>query len=129
MPGEIVPPRLDGPLCYTFDIGTDTGAPFTLPTAMFDWDFPGHYLRLIRQIRTTVIALIPPNQGDSRVAQLDRDVAGLEAKSHPARARGGRSLSKGCQDLYHAANGARRVKVSASGRFRCASSSRHHSRT
>jgi hypothetical protein len=33
------------------------------PMALFDWDFPGHYLRLIRRVRTSVIALIPPNQG------------------------------------------------------------------
>ncbi len=30
---------------------------------MFDRDFPGHYLRLIRRVRTSVIALIPPTQG------------------------------------------------------------------
>jgi hypothetical protein len=30
---------------------------------MFDRDFPGHYLRLIKQVRTSVIALIPPSQG------------------------------------------------------------------
>lgn len=30
---------------------------------MFDRDFPGHYLRLIKRVRTSVIALIPPVQG------------------------------------------------------------------
>jgi hypothetical protein len=30
---------------------------------MFDRDFPGHYLRLIRTFRTSVIALVPPTQG------------------------------------------------------------------
>ena len=30
---------------------------------LFDRDFPGHYLRLIRRVRTSVIALIPPSQG------------------------------------------------------------------
>lgn len=30
---------------------------------MFDRDFPGHYLRLIKRVRTSVIALIPPMQG------------------------------------------------------------------
>lgn len=29
----------------------------------FDRDFPGHYLRLIRRIRTSVVTLIPPNDG------------------------------------------------------------------
>jgi hypothetical protein len=32
---------------------------FATPTAMFDGDFPGHYLRLIRRVRVSVIALIP----------------------------------------------------------------------
>jgi Tc toxin complex TcA C-terminal TcB-binding domain len=36
---------------------------FGTPTEFFDRDFPGHYLRLLRQVRTTVIALIPPTQG------------------------------------------------------------------
>ncbi|MBI4784530.1 MAG: hypothetical protein HY785_24925 [Oscillatoriophycideae cyanobacterium NC_groundwater_1537_Pr4_S-0.65um_50_18] len=36
---------------------------FATPTEMFDRDFPGHYLRLIRRVRTSVIALIPPTQG------------------------------------------------------------------
>ena len=35
---------------------------FATPMEMFDRDFPGHYLRLIRQVRSSVIALIPPNQ-------------------------------------------------------------------
>jgi len=30
---------------------------------MFDRDFPGHYLRLIRRVRSSVIALIPPIEG------------------------------------------------------------------
>ncbi|MGL5942561.1 MAG: neuraminidase-like domain-containing protein [Waterburya sp.] len=36
---------------------------FGTPMEVFDRDFPGHYLRLLRQVRTTVIALIPPAQG------------------------------------------------------------------
>ncbi|HEY6122412.1 MAG TPA: hypothetical protein VIV66_20820, partial [Pyrinomonadaceae bacterium] len=36
---------------------------FVTPMDLFDRDFPGHYLRLIRRVRTTVIALIPPPQG------------------------------------------------------------------
>jgi len=29
----------------------------------FDWDFPGHYLRLIKSVKVTVIALVPPTEG------------------------------------------------------------------
>jgi hypothetical protein len=29
----------------------------------FDRDFPGHYLRLIKRVRTSVIALVPPGEG------------------------------------------------------------------
>ena len=36
---------------------------FGTPMEMFDRDFPGHYLRLIKRVRTSVIALIPPVQG------------------------------------------------------------------
>ena len=36
---------------------------FSTPTALFDLDFPGQYLRLIRRVRTSVIALIPPVEG------------------------------------------------------------------
>jgi hypothetical protein len=37
--------------------------PFTTNMEMFDRDFPGHYLRLIKTVRTSVIALVPPSQG------------------------------------------------------------------
>jgi hypothetical protein len=30
---------------------------------LFDRDFPGHYLRLVKRVRTSVVALIPPTQG------------------------------------------------------------------
>jgi Tc toxin complex TcA C-terminal TcB-binding domain len=33
---------------------------FATPMQVFDWDFPGHYLRLIKRVRTSVMALIPP---------------------------------------------------------------------
>ena len=33
------------------------------PQALFDRDFPGHYLRLVKRVRTSVIALIPPTEG------------------------------------------------------------------
>jgi hypothetical protein len=36
---------------------------FNTSLEMFDRDFPGHYLRLIRRVRCTVIALIPPTGG------------------------------------------------------------------
>lgn len=36
---------------------------FRTPMEMFDRDFPGHYLRLIKRVRTSVVALIPPTQG------------------------------------------------------------------
>lgn len=36
---------------------------FATPMELFDRDFPGHYLRLIKRVRTSVIALIPPSQG------------------------------------------------------------------
>lgn len=36
---------------------------FSTPLNLFDRDFPGHYLRLIQRVRTSVIALIPPVQG------------------------------------------------------------------
>ncbi|BCJ56120.1 hypothetical protein Asp14428_75950 [Actinoplanes sp. NBRC 14428] len=36
---------------------------FGTPMELFDRDFPGHYLRLIRRVRTTVVALVPPVDG------------------------------------------------------------------
>jgi hypothetical protein len=36
---------------------------FNVPLDHFDRDFPGHYHRLIRRVRTSVVALIPPTQG------------------------------------------------------------------
>lgn len=42
----------------------ETGVlPFATPMELFDRGFPGHYLRLIKRVRTSVVALIPPNQG------------------------------------------------------------------
>ena len=40
--------------------GTTT---FATPMRLFDQDFPGHYLRLIRRVTLSVIALIPPSEG------------------------------------------------------------------
>jgi hypothetical protein len=36
---------------------------FRSPMALFDRDFPGHYVRMIKQVRVSVVALIPPNDG------------------------------------------------------------------
>jgi hypothetical protein len=42
----------------------ETGVlPFATPMELFDRRFPGHYLRLVKRVRTSVIALIPPVQG------------------------------------------------------------------
>lgn len=49
---------------YAFQRFRDTGVLiFATPAELFDRDFPGHYLRLIKRVRTTVVALIPPTQG------------------------------------------------------------------
>ena len=56
---------------------------FATPMELFDRDFPGHYLRLIKRVRTSVIALIPPvagHPGDARrVGQSPRVVTGGDA--------------------------------------------------
>lgn len=36
---------------------------FGTPQALFDSDFPGHYLRLARQVSVSLIALVPPGRG------------------------------------------------------------------
>ena len=36
---------------------------FTIPLPLFDQSFPGHYLRLIRRIRISIVGLIPPTPG------------------------------------------------------------------
>ena len=36
---------------------------FQTPMSWFDADFPGHYLRLIRQVSLTIVALVPPSRG------------------------------------------------------------------
>ena len=42
----------------------ETGSlPFATPMALFDQGFPGHYLRLIKRVHVSVIALIPPTRG------------------------------------------------------------------
>ena len=36
---------------------------FATPMDLFDRDFPGHYLRLVKRVRTSMLALIPPVRG------------------------------------------------------------------
>jgi len=49
---------------FAFQRFRETGVMrFATPAELFDRDFPGHYLRLIRRVHTSVIALIPPAQG------------------------------------------------------------------
>jgi hypothetical protein len=36
---------------------------FNAPTQLFDYEFPGHYLRLIKRVSVSVVALVPPSQG------------------------------------------------------------------
>jgi hypothetical protein len=37
--------------------------PFAMPMSLFDRGFPGHYLRLIKRVRMSIVALVPPVQG------------------------------------------------------------------
>lgn len=49
---------------FAFQQFRETGMmTFAMPLELFDRDFPGHYLRLIRRVRTSIVALIPPAQG------------------------------------------------------------------
>jgi hypothetical protein len=51
-------------LPFEFQRFRETGVlSFATPIELFDRDFPGHYLRLIRRVRTSVIALVPPAEG------------------------------------------------------------------
>ena len=47
---------------------------FATPMELFDRDFPGHYLRLIKRVRTAIIALIPPPLRNTCHALDHRDV-------------------------------------------------------
>jgi hypothetical protein len=49
---------------FAFQQFTETGImQFATPAELFDADFPGNYLCIIQQVRTSVIALVPPTQG------------------------------------------------------------------
>jgi hypothetical protein len=42
----------------------DTGVlTFATPEALFDQEFPGHYLRLVKRVKVSMIALVPPVRG------------------------------------------------------------------
>ncbi len=52
---------------------------FSTPMELFDHDFPGQYLRLVRQVKTSVLALVPPTAGIKATLQhsgLSRVVIG-----------------------------------------------------
>ena len=49
---------------FEFQQFRETGVlPFATPMYLFDHGFPGHYLRLIKCVRVSVVALIPPHHG------------------------------------------------------------------
>ncbi|SHF57240.1 hypothetical protein SAMN05443144_11063 [Fodinibius roseus] len=49
---------------FEFQHFHETGVlPFATPMELFDRGFPGHYLRLIKQVSISVVALVPPTQG------------------------------------------------------------------
>lgn len=49
---------------YAFERFRETGVlTFDTPMELFNRDFPGHYLRLIKRVRTSVLALVPPTEG------------------------------------------------------------------
>jgi hypothetical protein len=49
---------------YEFQRFRETGIlPFATPMELFHRDFPGHYLRLIKRVRVSLIALVPAVQG------------------------------------------------------------------
>ncbi|HEU4434394.1 MAG TPA: neuraminidase-like domain-containing protein, partial [Pyrinomonadaceae bacterium] len=49
---------------FEFQRFRETGVlPVAISRQIFDQDFPGHYLRLIKRVRTCVLALIPPTHG------------------------------------------------------------------
>jgi hypothetical protein len=67
---------------YAFEQFRELGVlQMATPMELFDRDYPGHYLRLVRRVRTTVVALVPPSQGIRAVLSttgLSRVVVGDE---------------------------------------------------
>lgn len=69
---------------------------FRTPMEIFDRDYPGHYLRLIQKVRTTVIALVPPIEGiKARLGTtgISRIVTGKDAFQTNVVARGSESVA------------------------------------
>ncbi len=80
-----------------FEVFRQTGV-LTFRTRMdwFDRDFPGHYLRLVKRVRTSVIALVPPGEGiRARLATtgVSRVVVGGDAFQMVVTQRGSESVS------------------------------------
>jgi hypothetical protein len=49
---------------FGFELFRETGVlPFATPMELFDRGFPGHYLRLIKRVRVSIVALVPPAHG------------------------------------------------------------------
>ena len=47
-----------------FELFRQTGVlPFSTPMTLFDRGFPGHYVRLIKRVRVSILALVPPAHG------------------------------------------------------------------
>ena len=61
---------------------------FVTPLELFDRDFPGHYLRLIKRVRMSVIALIPPNDGIHATLSTTGAVTGRPRRRHLRDGRG-----------------------------------------
>jgi hypothetical protein len=59
---QVAPVELD-----RFKYGSDAGdlgkLRFRTSLDVFDRDFPGHYLRLVKAVKVTVVALVPPTEG------------------------------------------------------------------
>lgn len=70
---------------FDFERFRETGVlPFATPMELFDRSFPGHYLRLIKRVRTSLVALVPPTQGiraTLAVSGVSRVVTGPEVFS------------------------------------------------
>ena len=65
---------------YEFQRFRETGVlPFATPMSLFNRGFPGHYLRLIKRVRISVVGLIPPTEGiraSLRAAGVSRVITG-----------------------------------------------------
>jgi hypothetical protein len=57
---------------------------FATSLALFDQEFPGHYLRMVKRIKTSVIALVPPGRG-IRAALYSNGISRVVARGEPFR--------------------------------------------